>query len=294
MEDAPPTRPALAQHHSVAGSSGAQARQAPNSVVPHSAVPRPGIERANTHPMPPTHSSSSLGLGNSGSSYEYPGVSCAAGAGQFTDSKSMPTTPAAATPPGRRDSRQHSHYSAGPSYDDRHSYSVNHMQHPPYSTSSYAYAKHEMGPPLRSVKEDDEQHSFEHDRNYSYPSHHSVGSSAHTDASPHPKSSPEIAPGSSSTSMSSHTWSSQQQQPTQSSVLPSEYASSRGGTTNGYYSQRPPASNPYPLPSAVVASSKRNREEDDEVFAGESEAKRQRVEETATARTRPKAAPSRC
>lgn len=285
-----PPRPALPQHHSVAESSGAHATQPPNSLVPHGAVPRPGIERANTHPMPPTHSSSSLGLGNSGSSYEYPGVSSAPGAGHFTDSKSMPTTPAATTPPGHRESVQHSHYSAGPSYDGRHSYAVNHMQHPPYSSSPYAYAKHEMDPPLRSVKETDEHHSFEHDRNYSYPS----GSSAHTDASPHSKSSPEAAPGSSSTGMSSHAWSSQQQQPTQSSaVLPSEYASSRAGTTNGYYSQRPSATNSYPLPSAMVASSKRSREDDDEAFAGESEAKRQRVEETSTARTRPKAGSAR-
>ena len=71
--------PTLTHHHSMTNPIGASIPQPPHSIAPHPASGRPGLDRAHTFPTPPTTASSlTMGLGNSGSSYEYGGPQAAA------------------------------------------------------------------------------------------------------------------------------------------------------------------------------------------------------------------------
>lgn len=136
-----------------------------------------------------------MGLGNSGSSYEY------AGNAQI-DSKSMPTTPAT-TPPGSTlqnmpqytTSTQHS-------YDgSRQAYSVPPAHQSPYGAipvSQTYYSKGDMAPPARAAKEEesgDGRAVYANDRAYGYNA--SVGPSSQLEqVSPSDaKSSPQNASG---------------------------------------------------------------------------------------------------
>ncbi|KAK4957741.1 hypothetical protein LTR66_013260, partial [Elasticomyces elasticus] len=69
--------PALQQHHSMNNPVGAHISQ-PHSIAPHPASGRPVLDRAHTFPTPPTSASSIMGMGNSGSSYEWGGAPASA------------------------------------------------------------------------------------------------------------------------------------------------------------------------------------------------------------------------
>lgn len=64
--------PTLTHHHSMTNPIGASIPQPPHSIAPHPASGRPGLDRAHTFPTPPSNASSlTMGMGNTGSSYEY-------------------------------------------------------------------------------------------------------------------------------------------------------------------------------------------------------------------------------
>jgi protein SOK2 len=66
--------PTLTHHHSMGNPVVASISQPPHSIAPHPASGRPGLDRAHTFPTPPTSASSmTIGMGNTGSSYEYGG-----------------------------------------------------------------------------------------------------------------------------------------------------------------------------------------------------------------------------
>ena len=147
---------------------GASIPQPPHSIAPHPASGRPGLDRAHTFPTPPTSASSlTMGMGNSGSSYEYGGAQATAmHSGQplsidtGMNARSVPTTPAT-TPPGNSQGVQ---YQTTQSYDpSRQMYSApstyggyapNHtMNRYGGIQSSPGGVKTEMGPPVRAGAE---------------------------------------------------------------------------------------------------------------------------------------------
>ncbi|KAK3698803.1 hypothetical protein LTR37_016807 [Vermiconidia calcicola] len=169
--------PALTHHHSLTNPVGASIPQPPHSIAPHPASGRPGIERAHTFPTPPTSASSlTMGMGNSGTSYEYGGAQATAiHSGQplsidtGMNARSVPTTPAS-TPPANS---QGIHYQTSQPYDNfRQMYSAPstyggyapHQSMNRYSgmQSSPGNVKTEMGPPARAGAENDHHESKAH------------------------------------------------------------------------------------------------------------------------------------
>jgi enhanced filamentous growth protein 1 len=102
-----PQPPSLTHHHSMSNPIGANMPQPPHSIAPHPASGRPGLDRAHTFPTPPTSASSIMGMGNSGSSYEWGGAPVSSMPNHqplsidtgLSNARSVPTTPAT-TPPG--------------------------------------------------------------------------------------------------------------------------------------------------------------------------------------------------
>ena len=165
--------PALTHHHSLSNPIGASVPQPPHSIAPHPASGRPGLDRAHTFPTPPTSASSlTMGMGNSGSSYEYGGAHAGAmNQGQPLSidtgltARSVPTPPAS-SPPAHAQGMQ---YQTSQSYD-----SSRQMYSAPSTFSNQAYGsqqglnryggvqsspitavKNEMGPPARAGAEHD-------------------------------------------------------------------------------------------------------------------------------------------
>lgn len=170
--------PALTHHHSMSGPAGAGIPQPPHSIAPHPASGRPGLDRAHTFPTPPTSASSlTMGMGNSGSSYEYSGQHAGAmNSGQPLSidtgitARSVPTTPAT-TPPGNSHGMQYQTsqpydssrqmYSAPSTYNQYGSQpSMNRYGGPQSSPSG---VKNEMGPPARAGAESEHADSKPHD-----------------------------------------------------------------------------------------------------------------------------------
>jgi len=195
--------PTLTHHHSMTNPVGASIPQPPHSIAPHPASGRPGLDRAHTFPTPPASTSSlTMGLGNSGSSYEYGGGHAGVmNQGQPLSldtgmtARSVPTTPAS-TPPGHAQSVQ---YQTSQPYDSsRQMYSApstfNQQQYAPQQgavryggvhSSPNSGVKSEMGPPTRAGAEHDHVDSKSHD---GYANHHDVdgeheGEYTHTSAS---------------------------------------------------------------------------------------------------------------
>ena len=157
--------PALTHHHSMTNPIGASIPQPPHSIAPNPASGRPGLDRAHTFPTPPTSASSlTMGLGNSGSSYEYGGAHAPAmhsGQSHLLDfavnMRSMPTSPAS-TPPAHSQAVQ---YQTSQAYDSsRQMYSApttfsGYPQHQGMNryggaVQSSPGVKSEMGPPARA------------------------------------------------------------------------------------------------------------------------------------------------
>ena len=149
--------PALHHHHSMSNPVGAAMSQPPHSIQPHPASGRPGLDRAHTFPTPPTSASSIMGMGNSGSSYEWSNANVQAVPGNqplsidtgLSNNRSVPTTPAS-TPPGSVP--QGMSYQTAQSYDgSRPMYSGPPSQPPQYHTQSQPM----MAPPSRAPDQGD-------------------------------------------------------------------------------------------------------------------------------------------
>ena len=169
--------PSLHHHHSMSNPIGGAMSQAPHALQPHPSAGRPGLDRAHTFPTPPTSASSLLGMGNSGSSYEWSGANVQTPQGSqplsidtgLSNTRSVPTTPAT-TPPGAV--QQAISYGANQSYDNsRPMYSGPPSQPGQYNTQGQpmmgyrpdsGYTKTEMAPPSRLAdvsEEGDVKHS---------------------------------------------------------------------------------------------------------------------------------------
>ena len=151
--------PSLHHHHSMNSAVGSQQ---PHSIAPHPGAGRPGLDRAHTFPTPPTSASSTtIGLSNSGSSYDWGPQSMPGGVqgGQSmmmdNHPHSTPATPATTPPNASMQTLQP--YQSQPSYDNtRPMYSAAAPQQSQYATQpTYAPKgtplpstyKQDMGPP---------------------------------------------------------------------------------------------------------------------------------------------------
>jgi len=147
--------PSLHHHHSMNSAVGSQQ---PHSIAPNPGAGRPGLDRAHTFPTPPTSASStSIGLNNQGSSYDWGTPNMAGGvqSGQSMMMENHPhstpatpaTTPPNATMPGLQPYQSHA------SYDNtRPMYSAAAPQQPQYATQPNYPPK---GPPLPSTYKQD-------------------------------------------------------------------------------------------------------------------------------------------
>ena len=158
----PGSQPSLTHHHSM---NNAVSGQQPHSIAPHPGV-RPGLDRAHTFPTPPTSASStSVGLSNQGSQYDWGGSNMGNGV-QTTQPlmieshpHSTPATPATTPPGAAMPSLQP--YQSHQTYDNsRPIYSAATQQQAQYAPQqnmsrgaplhSSAYGKQDMGPPNRA------------------------------------------------------------------------------------------------------------------------------------------------
>jgi len=224
--------PGLQHHHSQANSGGPHGSQPPHAIVPHPASGRPGLDRAHTFPTPPTSASSMMGMGNSGSSYEWGGASVVPATQPLSidtgmnNTRSVPTTPAS-TPPANAMQGMPAYATSG-SYDGARSM-YGHSSHPSYS-SQYGMPrygqlqpspsiKNEMGPPARAGHDEDrytshtqEHHTSsdagdgEHDGDYTHSAgpygqgrtaygYNAHGNIDHSNVSPQMTGSPQKGPG---------------------------------------------------------------------------------------------------
>ena len=151
--------PSLHHHHSMNSTVGSQQ---PHSIAPHPGAGRPGLDRAHTFPTPPTSASSTtIGLNNQGSSYDWGNQNMAGGVqtGQSmmmeNHPHSTPATPATTPPNASMPTLQP--YQSHPSYDNtRPMYSAAAPQqsqyatqpnYPPKGTPLPSTYKQDMGPP---------------------------------------------------------------------------------------------------------------------------------------------------
>ena len=168
--------PTLTHHHSMSNPVGASMPQPPHSIAPHPASGRPGLDRAHTFPTPPTSATSlTMGMGNSGSSYEYGGAHASQmhqGQPLSIDTgmtaRSVPTTPAS-TPPANSQGIQ---YQTSQPYDSQrqmysapsgYGYPSQHMSRYGGIQSSPEHIKTEMGPPARGGAEAEHHEHKQHD-----------------------------------------------------------------------------------------------------------------------------------
>lgn len=254
--------PSLTHHHSMSTPVGASVPQPPHSIAPHPAAGRPGIDRAHTFPTPPTSATSlTMGMGATGSSYEYGAAHGAAmHSGQplsidtGMSARSVPTTPAT-TPPGNSQSIQ---YQTSQPYD-----SARQMYSTPSTYGGYAHPgmnryggvqsspggsiKTEMGPPARAGAESEHHETKHHDH---YASHdaeadhegeytHSAGYGARR---PSYNYKPNSAPGAMHPDQS-HVSPDMNQSPHQNG---SSGATPRTANPYGAYSAAPPRGGPLP------------------------------------------------
>lgn len=155
--------PPLHHHHSMSNPVGPHVPQPPHSIAPHPGVGRPGLDRAHTFPTPPTSASSTshMGMGNQGNSYDWTGAQSAQSVPIESNVHSTPNTPAT-TPPGASMQSMQS-YQNQQSYDtSRPMYSAAASQQAQYAPQQTVqpqsmarcapmqtnpYLKNEMGPP---------------------------------------------------------------------------------------------------------------------------------------------------
>ena len=172
--------PSLQHHHSMASPAVPGQQSASNAVANHTASGRPGLDRAHTFPTPPTSASSMMGMGSSGSSYDWNGhpVSAPQPSQPLTidtglsNARSVPTTPSS-TPPANMSGM--SAYQTSGAYDAPRPMYTHSSQSsigsqygglPRYPPNSGV--KSEMGPPPRAIHDGDDKrdmygsHSQEH------------------------------------------------------------------------------------------------------------------------------------
>ena len=144
--------PSLHHHHSMNSAVGAQQ---PHSIAPQPAAGRPGLDRAHTFPTPPTSASSTtIGMNNQGSSYDWGAQSIAGGVqgGQpiMMDNHphSTPATPATTPPNASMPTLQP--YQSHPTYDSTRQMYSSANQQPQYATQTYS----SKGTPLPSTYKD--------------------------------------------------------------------------------------------------------------------------------------------
>ena len=173
--------PSLTHHHSM------NSAQQPHSIAPHPGVGRPGLDRAHTFPTPPTSASStSVGLNNQGSSYDWSGQNMGNGVQSSqplileNHAHSTPATPATTPPGSTMPSLQP--YQSHQSYDSsRPMYSAAAQQQAQYASQhnvqqqnlargaplqSSTYGKQDMGPPATRApgsRTDSEHGDIKHD-----------------------------------------------------------------------------------------------------------------------------------
>lgn len=169
--------PSLHHHHSMNNPVGAHVPQPPHSIAPHPAAGRPGLDRAHTFPTPPTSASSIMGMGNSGSSYEFgapssmqPGQPLSIDTG-LSNARSVPTTPAT-TPPGTSSQSMQQYQTSQPYDTSRQMYSAP-GGYPQYGSQQgmnrygqlqpSPHIKNEMAPPARAGAEQHSEDSKAHD-----------------------------------------------------------------------------------------------------------------------------------
>jgi enhanced filamentous growth protein 1 len=169
--------PSLHHHHSMSGSMPSQAPPTPHSLAANG-TGRPGIDRAHTFPTPPTSASSVMGMGSTGSSYEWGPQHMANGVNGAQplsidtgiNARSMPTTPAT-TPPTQTQANMQG-YQGQAGYDSKPPYNTtpgSASGYPPHQDARYGhpsgYTKSEMGPPTvpsAPLESHDASHGSEH------------------------------------------------------------------------------------------------------------------------------------
>lgn len=151
--------PSLHHHHSMSSAVGSTQ---PHSIAPHPGAGRPGLDRAHTFPTPPTSASSTtIGMNNQGTSYDWGNQSIAGGVQgaqplmMENHPHSTPATPATTPPGASMPSLQP--YQSHQSYDSsRPMYSAATPQQTQYVTQQSlprgaplpsSYGKQDMGPP---------------------------------------------------------------------------------------------------------------------------------------------------
>ncbi|KAK2593548.1 hypothetical protein QQS21_008771 [Conoideocrella luteorostrata] len=160
-----PGLPSIQQHQQPIGLPGPQP-----SLPSHNSMGggRPSLERAHTFPAPPTGSSGIMGGMGPSETFAWQGQGMSGTQGTnplavehgLISARSMPTTPAATTPPGGQSIQSMQSYpQAGQGYDSsRQMYGDSAPQQPSYQTSNPAngdrmysqpssYPKNDMGPP---------------------------------------------------------------------------------------------------------------------------------------------------
>ncbi|KAI9688829.1 MAG: hypothetical protein M1822_001186 [Bathelium mastoideum] len=248
-----PQPPSLTHHHSMSNPIGANMPQPPHSIAPHPASGRPGIDRAHTFPTPPTSASSIMGMGNSGSSYEWGGAPVSAmhsnqplsiDTGLSNNARSVPTTPAT-TPPGNSMPATMQQYPASQPYD-----SSRQLYTAPAQPGQY-----DSQPPLSREQDTahDHEHDYKHEPEYPHTSAqynstrapYAYNANSAAGALPNEHISPEM------TGSPSHPNGSGRATPRTAAAAPPQWAS---GYSTPQRSAQPPSSNLYNVMSNETRS----------------------------------------
>ncbi|KAI9725533.1 MAG: hypothetical protein M1828_003021 [Chrysothrix sp. TS-e1954] len=151
----PPPPPMQAQQ-SMTGAGAAQTHSS-QSVPPQSSSTRPGLDRANTFPTPPTSATSGLGVSHAGTTYDWTSGAPSNSTLQLDTgmtAKSLPATPTT-TPPDH--TMPSMHYAPSQSYEpSRHTYSAPHQQNQYINNHGMGHAATygQMQPPARANGDD--------------------------------------------------------------------------------------------------------------------------------------------
>lgn len=176
----------LTHHHSMNAAVSGQVPSTPHNMTAANGS-RPGIDRAHTFPTPPTSASSVMGMGSSGSTYEWSHPTMSNGpqplsidTGAMPNTRSMPTTPAT-TPPGQNVQSMQTYPGQG--------YEKGYYATTPSSQTGYAQPggarfdgyKTDMGPPTAPNTITTESGHSEHKSDYGT-AHPSSDSQEHSDS----------------------------------------------------------------------------------------------------------------
>ncbi|KAI9704561.1 MAG: hypothetical protein M1820_005474 [Bogoriella megaspora] len=287
-----PQPPSLTHHHSMSNPVGANMPQPPHSIAPHPASGRPGIDRAHTFPTPPTSASSIMGMGNSGSSYEWGGQPISAVHNNqplsidtgLSNARSVPTTPAT-TPPGNSMPQSIQQYQTTQAYDSsRQMYTA--PPQPTHYDSQPTIPRSEQEPPHEHEPEYKHEQEYPHTNSsynanrapYSYTQNATTGplpnehiSSEMTGSPAHPDGSGRGTPRTTAAAPPSQ-WSAGYSTPQRSAQPPSsnlynvmsDTRSASNGAPTDYPSQPTYGAPAYQTTNGATPGNKRVRELDDD------------------------------